>query len=915
MRYIEVTDSGRYRLNFKDSNNKRLYPESFDTLAETRRRRDIILRERVVHLDPNAVTVEQWSKLWVGELPKRLSVEAEDRKKLKDLPNVRSRLKHILASDLAKMPLILVTENDAKEFVKWLAKRLTQRLVGKEKTRAKGKRKRTKPITQNPLGTETRRRTITVLRWLFQDAIDDPKNRCKCRGRANPITDKIKVAGERTKPIEKDVPLYPEDQDQLIAAMGQMLERFIIIIAIWTGLRRGELWNLERCDVHLDKAVPGKPGETRCYIEVKYGGRDHAPPKNGKTRIVDLMGLGLYAMRQWLACLDEYAPHNPYNLVFPTPRRLGPNGNWFKGGCRRAGKPDWFIELQHNEVLGKEKRFWWHALRHTCATGLLNGWFGRRWLIDEVAEFLGHSSSEITRIYAKVTQDTMRAAATETNVGWLARTQPESTPAPPPPPPPAPQPAEGSLRGGIADLIAQAVREGNMTVAQALMSAAGATSTATAPLTHVAPAQVPVPSPIPIPQPAPAVVPVEPALINVSRTGRRVSRSSRASRVSPSGDTEGPRRCESAHQLTPSKSASTSPDQPLGFGSSAPAGRAGLSPESIVLTLAAQGLNDHARPESGTNPVTTAMQPKRRAAGQADGGLVTVPANEKPNPVTTTLAQGIDPSTLRLPDFGAPPQIRPRTVQSPGLTEQYHTLNSTPLRSTEPKVEGSNPSGRAEQLPVLSSESGPTLGRPLDGPDRRADESGVDIGSTESDATGAPAPLPAWFSALEAVNTDREPESVRPRSPSTPTAVPALPTPEAPPPAPVAPVTPLDAEPEASAPEPDASHVAKASWLMREIAKGLPSATKAAEDLAMGLLLDSGEQHFHETARLILKDTALALPRAAQLAIRLTSNAAVSGGQTPKRDSRKNGRGVWTNPKPTALTQSWPQPINGPKRR
>lgn len=56
----------------------------------------------------------------------------------------------------------------------------------------------------------------------------------------------------------------------------------------------------------------------------------------------------------------------------------------------------------------------WHSLRHTCASMLVSGVWGRRWTLQEVAELLGHRSVSTTERYAHLAEGTIARAARET---------------------------------------------------------------------------------------------------------------------------------------------------------------------------------------------------------------------------------------------------------------------------------------------------------------------------------------------------------------------------------------------------------------------------------------------------------------------------------------------------------------------
>ncbi len=93
-------------------------------------------------------------------------------------------------------------------------------------------------------------------------------------------------------------------------------ERLMALVAMGTGIRQGEQWNLELRDVHVDEAEP--------WLFVRWGSPGKAP-KNGKVRRVPLFGLALAAMNErWLAMLPSWAEHYPARAGLPYPARQAP---------------------------------------------------------------------------------------------------------------------------------------------------------------------------------------------------------------------------------------------------------------------------------------------------------------------------------------------------------------------------------------------------------------------------------------------------------------------------------------------------------------------------------------------------------------------------------------------------------------
>ena len=174
--------------------------------------------------------------------------------------------------------------------------------------------------------------------------------------------------------------LTPAEQERLLAAIRPGL-RPVVQFALFTGLRQAEQWWLHWEDVRPDRVV----------VRRSVGGK---APKSGKIREV-------YLLPEAIAALDLMSRRGP--LVFPAPR----------GGRRDQGKAPrgWVKWLQ---AAGIKRRVRWHDLRHTCATSLLAGWWGRKWSVDEVCGLLGHSSVTVTERYAKKLDETQKSAVAAT---------------------------------------------------------------------------------------------------------------------------------------------------------------------------------------------------------------------------------------------------------------------------------------------------------------------------------------------------------------------------------------------------------------------------------------------------------------------------------------------------------------------
>jgi integrase/recombinase XerD len=162
-----------------------------------------------------------------------------------------------------------------------------------------------------------------------------------------------------------------EDVMKLLSVVDHVRNRAIILLLLRTGMRIGEVLNLQPTDVDLNERT----------VKIYEG------EKNATGRVVYLSEDARQALAAWLKLRQAYKPslfygHGHHNLCYNAARVM------FKKYLHKAGLAD--------------KGYTVHCLRHTCATELLNA--GMR--IECLQQLLGHSKLEVTRIYARLTDKT-----------------------------------------------------------------------------------------------------------------------------------------------------------------------------------------------------------------------------------------------------------------------------------------------------------------------------------------------------------------------------------------------------------------------------------------------------------------------------------------------------------------------------
>lgn len=164
-------------------------------------------------------------------------------------------------------------------------------------------------------------------------------------------------------------------------------QRAVFSFAIYTGARQGEIFGLHWRDVHFD--------ERRVVFRYSWRG----PRKNGRVLHVPLLEPALETLRSW----RSIRPSLPNALVFPAE-----DGSIHTKGYDAQWADRW------RAAAGMRPDVCFHDFRHTCAASLVSGAWGRPWRLEEVKDFLGHSSITVTQRYAHLTPAALHAAARDT---------------------------------------------------------------------------------------------------------------------------------------------------------------------------------------------------------------------------------------------------------------------------------------------------------------------------------------------------------------------------------------------------------------------------------------------------------------------------------------------------------------------
>jgi integrase/recombinase XerD len=165
--------------------------------------------------------------------------------------------------------------------------------------------------------------------------------------------------------------MHPDDVNRLLSVIDNIRDRAMVTVLLRTGMRIGELLNTLVSEVHLKERK----------IEI------YEAEKTRVGRVVYLSEDALAALKAWLRNRNK---ENVY-LIY---------GRKGKSLTYQAARNRFKICLEKTSL--SHKGYSLHCLRHTFATELLNA--GMR--IECLQQLLGHSSLEMTRRYARLTDRT-----------------------------------------------------------------------------------------------------------------------------------------------------------------------------------------------------------------------------------------------------------------------------------------------------------------------------------------------------------------------------------------------------------------------------------------------------------------------------------------------------------------------------
>jgi len=200
------------------------------------------------------------------------------------------------------------------------------------------------------------------------------------------------LVGLRRLPENKKAPrwLTSEEVSSLLAVVPDRL-RVYVLVAINTGLRRGELRRLEWADVDLAERV----------LMVRHKGDEHT--KSRKERVVDLNEVALEALRGHRAVMRKRFRKLP-DRVFVTQVGTPLGGNLLRD-----------IKKVYSEAGISGANI--HSLRHTFGAHAAMAGID----LPTLKELMGHSDIKTTMIYVHVDREHRRKVVNRLELGRVER--------------------------------------------------------------------------------------------------------------------------------------------------------------------------------------------------------------------------------------------------------------------------------------------------------------------------------------------------------------------------------------------------------------------------------------------------------------------------------------------------------------
>lgn len=353
-----------YRVKVPDGQGGEKSIGTFDTLEEAEAMRDAanIVRAEL----PVGVTLREYGETYLGRHSSKASA-GDDRSRWHAI---------VMDAPFADCPLALLTRSEVRDWARALPGSKAKRSVLEHGTRRTIETGRTR-------SRQTALHALGLLRRCIGEAVEDGHLEAN-------VAEGVRIPKD-AQLEDPEVSYLGEDEVRTLLGSARLSleQRVVFTLAVFAGLRQGELAGLDWDDVDLDRGV--------LHVRRSWD----TATKNRRRRIVPLLPAARRALEAW--------PRGEGRVFGPYARGY----DW--GWADQVDRANGICRLGAWRIAGITRRLVFHDLRDTCATHLLSGTWGRSWTMQEVSALLGHSSIGVTeRRYARFIPSALERAAAET---------------------------------------------------------------------------------------------------------------------------------------------------------------------------------------------------------------------------------------------------------------------------------------------------------------------------------------------------------------------------------------------------------------------------------------------------------------------------------------------------------------------
>ncbi|NVJ20663.1 site-specific integrase [Myxococcus sp. AM011] len=309
------------------------------------------------------------SALTLAKFTPRFLTYSENNNKQSTVISKRQVLEDHILPFFGEVPLDAIGLAEIEDFKALMRKKKSASRAWKLTASKQAIRKR-KNVEPKALSLKTINNVLTVLSKLLGVAVEQNTIRQAPR---------VRLFGKVPKPSFDFLSF--EEAERLIG-MAEPELKPVLLVAIKTGLRQGEIMGLQWNDVDLKRSL------LHVRRTIWRGMTDL--PKGGRERTVELPASVVAALKEhrhlrgpYVFCQDDGQPLTPGKMDLPLVRSLR-----LAGITREVG------------IIG------WHDLRHTYGSHLAM----RGVPLKVIQELMGHASIDMTERYAHLSPDTRRFA-------------------------------------------------------------------------------------------------------------------------------------------------------------------------------------------------------------------------------------------------------------------------------------------------------------------------------------------------------------------------------------------------------------------------------------------------------------------------------------------------------------------------